>query len=318
MALCWKFRAKCVGMSELSAYELERQRTITKNNEKLRELGLDAPAPAVRRALPAKRPKPQHKPPVDSAPLRRSTRQRTSVPVYTEVSELPVERRRPARARPYEAPDDDASGDDDEAGASSPSGPLLAQAAEGDETDERPPPEKGTARATAVSVGPFVEAHLGSHIDGPPTKYTVMCALNGGTPVRFSKYAGSLEMRNALVLWVNIGGADYKNVFTDGGRQMTGTPRRGRTRPRPSSAECSRAAASATPAARRRETRRCSSAGCPAIRTSAAAGCATARTCRSSSRSSSCGSCSTLRSCAPRNTSPICFAWPGVDREPGT
>ncbi len=221
MALCWKFRAKCVGMSELSAYELERQRTITKNNEKLRELGLDAPAPAVRRALPAKRPKPQHKPPVDSAPLRRSTRQRTSVPVYTEVSELPVERRRPARARPYEAPDDDASGDDDEAGASSPSGPLLAQAAEGDETDERPPPEKGTARATAVSVGPFVEAHLGSHIDGPPTKYTVMCALNGGTPVRFSKYAGSLEMRNALVLWVNIGGADYKNVFTDGGRQMT-------------------------------------------------------------------------------------------------
>ena len=42
---------------ELSAYELERRENIRKNNQRLVELGLDAPMPAVRlTARPAARP----------------------------------------------------------------------------------------------------------------------------------------------------------------------------------------------------------------------------------------------------------------------
>ena len=42
-----------------------------------------------------------------------------------------------------------------------------------------------------------------------------MTRLNGGKRPTFSKY-GTTEWRNAIVLWVNIGGGDYNNVFLDG------------------------------------------------------------------------------------------------------
>ena len=41
------------------------------------------------------------------------------------------------------------------------------------------------------------------------------------TQARFSKYTGSLEWANAVVLWVNVGGPDYTNLFLERGAQMT-------------------------------------------------------------------------------------------------
>ena len=77
----------------------------------------------------------------------------------------------------------------------------------------RVPPERGSARDVALDVPKFVSAHLGAQIPGPPTKASVVDELTGGRGARYSKYLGSLEWRNAIVLWVNVGGNDYKNVF---------------------------------------------------------------------------------------------------------
>jgi hypothetical protein len=40
-------------------------------------------------------------------------------------------------------------------------------------------------------------------------------------PVCFCRYCGTTEWRNAVVFWVNIGGADYANLFLKGGAEMT-------------------------------------------------------------------------------------------------
>ena len=52
----------------------------------------------------------------------------------------------------------------------------------------------------------------------------IVCDADGGS-ARFSKYSGSLEWRNAIVLWVIVGGSDYRNLFfpdaaTDGTKTL--------------------------------------------------------------------------------------------------
>ena len=86
---------------------------------------------------------------------------------------------------------------------------------------DRPPPEAGTARAIKIATMSIVGAHLGRHMDGPATKDGVVTVLAGNRKTRFSKYSGSLEWANAIVLWVNIGGKDYNNNFLDGGAKIT-------------------------------------------------------------------------------------------------
>jgi hypothetical protein len=50
-------------------------------------------------------------------------------------------------------------------------------------------------------------------------KAAVMSMSNGGSTPRFSKYSGVVEWRNAVYLWVNIGGkTGYRNSFSEGGR----------------------------------------------------------------------------------------------------
>lgn len=52
-------------------------------------------------------------------------------------------------------------------------------------------------------------------------KAAVMALSNGGAVPRFSKYAGAVEWRNCVYLWVNIGvGSDYQNSFSSHGRHM--------------------------------------------------------------------------------------------------
>jgi len=56
------------------------------------------------------------------------------------------------------------------------------------------------------------------------TKAGVMAALKRPADAfhaKFSKYSGVVEWRNAVLLWVNVGGRDYANAFADNGQRMT-------------------------------------------------------------------------------------------------
>lgn len=56
------------------------------------------------------------------------------------------------------------------------------------------------------------------------TKAGVMASLkrpSDASHAKFSKYSGVVEWRNAVLLWVNVGGRDYANAFADGGQRMT-------------------------------------------------------------------------------------------------
>ena len=83
--------------------------------------------------------------------------------------------------------------------------------------DDRPPPEKGTARSISLNVPALIASQLGKGVPGPATKFSAIMAMTQGRNARFSKYAGALEWRNAVVLFVNVGGKDYKNLFASDG-----------------------------------------------------------------------------------------------------
>ena len=200
----------------LTAYELERLENIRQNNLRLQELGLDAPPPSragasVRAPPKRKRPALSTEEPVER---RRSLRQRVATVIYSDETPLPQthSRAQPVeRSRPYEAPEDD----DQEDGAARESTAVQTDVA------ERPPPDAGSARAIELSVDAIMERHLGKPVSSTFTKAAAVEAITGRKKVSFSKYSGTLEWRNAILLWVNIGGADYRNVFFDGGARMT-------------------------------------------------------------------------------------------------
>jgi len=206
-------------MTSMSAYELERLENIRQNNLRLQELGLDAPPPSragasVRAPPKRKRPALSTAFPEELVERRRSLRQRVATVIYSDETPLPQthSRAQPVeRSRPYEAPEDD----NQEDGAARESTAMLTEVA------ERPPPDAGSARAIALSVDAIIERHLGKPVSSTFTKAAAVEAITGRKNVSFSKYAGSLEWRNAILLWVNIGGADYRNVFLDGGARMT-------------------------------------------------------------------------------------------------
>lgn len=52
-------------------------------------------------------------------------------------------------------------------------------------------------------------------------KAAVMALSNFGKLPRFSKYAGALEWRNCVYLWINLGGkSGYTNSFSEQGRHI--------------------------------------------------------------------------------------------------
>ena len=216
----------------LSAYELERLDNIRRNEEQLVALGLsDGVAPTRHSAAATRRPVPTAKRPRATQPfelptegLRRSGRKRAATDKYTDDTPLPDPRRAYVRPRwePYEGPDDAPAAveedDEEEPGEAATTVPTAAV--------ERQPPEAGTSRAISIDTAAVIAAHLGEHIPGPPTKMSAVLAMTQGRNARFSKYSGSLEWRNAIVLWVNVGGPDYKNLFfvppgEDGALHMT-------------------------------------------------------------------------------------------------
>lgn len=162
---------------------------------------------------------------------RRSARQRTAVDKYSDETPLPEPRRAaggPSHSnQPYEGPDEapsESDDDDDDADNGGGGGRSSKSPAPQQQRVERPPAEKGTARGIALDVDAFLEKYLGKMVADHFTKEAAIDALTFGKGARFSKYVGALEWRNAVVLWVNIGGSDYKNAFSasdDGGLTMS-------------------------------------------------------------------------------------------------
>ena len=203
-------------MEELSSYELERRENMRQNFRRLCALGLadeaDDPDRQTRtqpRRAPAKRPRPERtaEPPVD---LRRSTRLTTRKPKASSSA---------GSGSGATAADDDAHRSttptlSTTTTTTTTTPPRRAPRPAGP-PKERPPPDARSTRAIKVDAAAFVDANLGRQIPGPPTKESVVTLLNGGKRPTFSKY-GTTEWRNAVVLWVNIGGGDYNNVFLDG------------------------------------------------------------------------------------------------------
>lgn len=207
--------------ADLSAYERERLDNIRKNNLRLQELGLAhrrpeqssrrLPRPTVKRSNPG---------PVPGE--RRSSRQLALAAARDADGAQALSYLDPEMPdwRPRSGPkgDNQPVGDVDLSAADADVATAAAAIAE----RELPEASAESCRTCDIDAGSFVVRHLGQLMTGPPTKASVVAALAGGHRLpKFSKYSGSLEWRNAVVLWVNVGGADYANLFLDGGRRMS-------------------------------------------------------------------------------------------------
>ncbi|KAL1530144.1 hypothetical protein AB1Y20_001060 [Prymnesium parvum] len=225
-------------MAAMSAYELQRAANMRANRQQLVSMGLDAPED--RAAVPTATSRKRSRPPPslhDESALRRSGRTRAPVQHFgdmTRSDELllrsspavrsaagPLAQTNPhaafLRASGLRVSEANAHASLGARSSIRPSASVLAAAGR----SERPPAEAGSTRSLKLEVASFVERCLGKSVEGPPTKLTVVQALTSKLSPRFSKYSGSLEWANAIVLWVNIGGPDYNNNFLDDGARIT-------------------------------------------------------------------------------------------------
>ena len=84
---------------------------------------------------------------------------------------------------------------------------------------------KLSSKDVYMDVEYLLRKYLGKYLPGATTKefaMRIMAAdsLNASAP-KFSKYSGVTEWKNAIVLWVNIDGDDYKNHGIEGGSKLT-------------------------------------------------------------------------------------------------
>ena len=87
---------------------------------------------------------------------------------------------------------------------------------------ERLPPDPDTSRAINAQLEPMLSTeNLGFKVSDFGKAY-VMAQFNGGLLPRFSKYSGVAEFKNCVILWVNIGKevSDYPNTFSKSGRNI--------------------------------------------------------------------------------------------------
>lgn len=199
----------------ISAYEQVRLDNIRRNEEYLQEIGLSTVKKALgeKQATPprvAKRKAVGEMNKATMEPQRRSSR----------IAELPAPEL-PAAA--IDADDNDETfsdpDDDDEGGG-------LRKAAERSRKSipaPRGPPAANSSRTLDAQLSSFLGPELGTLSESLAFgKLAVMVASNGGSAPKFSKYAGVVEWRNCLYLWVNIAGKDgYTNSFREQGRFVT-------------------------------------------------------------------------------------------------
>ncbi len=207
----------------LTEIELERLENIKRNRAVLDSVGLGGKARNHDEAMrQKKKPKPKHAPPPrqPTEPTRRSMRNLgKEAPDYREdainltsslaASSLPS---RP-RARWTETEGEDL-GPGEAFDAEAIRQARAAAVSSG--------PAPGSSRTLDADLGRVLGEYLGKKV--PFTgKQCVMDLLTpeGSGYAKFSKYAGVVEWRNAVVLWVNVDGGDYDNLFLKGGSEMT-------------------------------------------------------------------------------------------------
>ena len=205
---------------ELSPYELQRAENIRQNNARLEALGLEGQpqGPPRQPAAGSSRKRRVHA--VDpEAYVRRSTRRVTRVD-YTEPNAPAAGAAAASSSSSSSSRPEPASAEENEEDDAATAAVAVALAPAVPFIDDRPPAEDRSTRAVSVAVADILES-AGRPVAGPSTKESVVALLACGGRPRFSKYLGALEWRNAVSLFVNVGGAEYNNLFLDGGRQIT-------------------------------------------------------------------------------------------------
>ena len=213
-------RSKSVDV--VSDYEQQRLENIARNAEALRQLGLDpirltTPAVGKQTALPAKkrRKRMQRAAVVMHNFLRRSARiakidATVGAPNYQENEVEDTKQRKliqskdtyvsHRRKRKYR---------------------TIAQPKKKSQSQRG----KRSCRDMKVDIDKLLSKNqLGLHVYAPTTqiKASVMHAASlDGTMPTFSRMSGIQEWENAIMLFVNVYGTSYKNVFLDHGRQIT-------------------------------------------------------------------------------------------------
>eukprot|EP00928_Gymnodinium_smaydae_P013703 TRINITY_DN14980_c0_g7_i2.p1 TRINITY_DN14980_c0_g7~~TRINITY_DN14980_c0_g7_i2.p1 ORF type:complete len:245 (-),score=61.07 TRINITY_DN14980_c0_g7_i2:65-799(-) len=85
-------------------------------------------------------------------------------------------------------------------------------------------PQSGPSTKTVAADVPALRRYLGRPCPHFGKKGVVQLAAGkkyAASPLRFNKYAGWAEFRNAVLLWVNAAGGSFTNTFTSGGKRVT-------------------------------------------------------------------------------------------------
>jgi hypothetical protein len=193
-------------MSELSDYERQRLRNISRNNKLMVELGIASSKPQLKEP-PKKRAKTVKTP--TPAPTRRSSRSLgmpapNYKPNVLDIAESRMDRR---------------SEPSDKKRKGVPSKPTQKFPSYSGPSKPLP---KDHVKELKADMRKLELEQLGKKLEATGKAYVMdtSCAEAGTSP-RFSKYSGITEWRNCIFLWVNIGGKDYSNQFMKEGQQMT-------------------------------------------------------------------------------------------------
>ncbi len=211
--------AAATAAAAASAYEKLRQENIARNRLLLSSLGVEEQHALLAAAVTS--------PPPPQSSSSSSKRRKTASADADVDTSLYV--RRSARHVGREQPDyrDDAPTASVVRSASS-GGKLAGEPVDDGVAHSAPPPRAAgsawdASGATAASdstrnleanVALMISAYLGKSI-GVPNKDPVIRLLQPPrVHARFNKFAGILEWRNAIVLWINKDSAQYENTFS--------------------------------------------------------------------------------------------------------
>jgi hypothetical protein len=226
---------RAMATSDLSDYEKQRLQNIARNNRVMGGLGLLSSSSQVHHCAQRKRRKQSLPKTIPVQPTRRSARNMgVTRPNYLEGGALysdqghsrwRAQRTESKHDRIGQPPQDDPPGkdlDDEEERQRKMRRKEGGRAIRQSTTVVRPEPDADASRAVRCDIPRVCREYLGRAMPGGRTKANVMAELSEKrTLPRFSKYSGVVEWQNCVVLWVNVGGSDYKNLFLDDGRRMT-------------------------------------------------------------------------------------------------
>ena len=191
-----------------SAYEKMRDANIRRNAAMLESLGLNVNEFSTQLSAPVRKRKRQKRRPA-AQPTRKSLR---VMGVAARVD-----------ARGQKIIDAEGSGEldiGDEVDRSVEArGQRLARAVR--RIREQKPPARDSIRRVNVDIKSLDSEWLGRACGRLKREVVQLCCGSPSRHVKFSKYSGIAEWKNAIVLFVNIFGDGYKNIFLRGGRQIT-------------------------------------------------------------------------------------------------